>query len=101
MTVNVIPEAGEPGATPVRQAVFCTCDPAGMPRPRKPSRSGPGDMPSPDGRRRGGEAGFTLLELLVVIVILGLLIGLVAPAALRQLGGAKISIAHQSIERVS
>jgi len=51
--------------------------------------------------RCGAEAGFTLLEILVVIVILGLLIGLVAPAALRQLGGAKISIAHQSIERLS
>ena len=49
----------------------------------------------------GEEAGFTLLEILVVIVILGLLIGLVAPAALRQLGGAKISIVHQSIERLS
>jgi general secretion pathway protein G len=49
----------------------------------------------------GAEAGFTLLEILVVIVILGLLIGLVAPAALRQLSGAKVSIAHQSIERLS
>jgi general secretion pathway protein G len=47
------------------------------------------------------QAGFTLLELLVVIAILGLLIGLVAPAALRQLGGAKVSIARQSIERLS
>lgn len=45
-------------------------------------------------------AGFTLLELLVVIAILGLLVGLVAPAALRQLGGARVSVAKQSIERI-
>src|ERR1700760_1401465 len=51
-------------------------------------------------RRIGTEAGFTLLELLVVIAILGLLIGLVAPAALRQLGGARGSVAKQSIERI-
>ncbi len=50
--------------------------------------------------RRQNEAGFTLIELLVVIAILGLLIALVAPSVLRQLGGAKVSIAKQSIERV-
>ena len=48
-----------------------------------------------------GDAGFTLLEILVVVAILGLLIGLVAPAALRQLGGARASVAKQSIERLS
>jgi general secretion pathway protein G len=46
------------------------------------------------------QAGFTLLEILVVVAILGLLVFLVAPAALRQLAGARSSIAKQSIERL-
>ncbi len=48
-----------------------------------------------------GEEGFTLLELLVVLAILALLIGLVAPAALRQLGSAKEKIAQQSVVRLA
>ena len=55
-------------------------------------------LPSAD--RRKSERGFTLIELLVVIAILGLLIGLVAPAVIRQLGSAKHKIAEQSIERL-
>jgi general secretion pathway protein G len=50
---------------------------------------------------RPRQQGFTLLELLVVLAILGLLIGLVAPAALHQLASAKEKIAHQSIERIA
>lgn len=49
----------------------------------------------------GDESGFTLIELLVVLAILGLLVGFVAPAVMRQLGSAKHKVAEQSIERLA
>lgn len=66
-----------------------------------PSRQTTTDRSAASATPRSRDAGFTLLEILVVIAILGLLIGLVAPAALRQLGSARSSVARQSIERIS
>ena len=45
------------------------------------------------GQRVQRQAGFTLMELLVVLAILGLLMSLVGPRVLNQLGGAKTKTA--------
>lgn len=45
-----------------------------------------------------GQAGFTLMELLVVLAILGLLMSLVGPRVLNQLGGAKTKTAAIQIK---
>lgn len=54
-------------------------------------------------RKRYADAqrGFTLLELMIVIVILGLLAGLVAPRFMSKIGGAKQSTAQTQIEMLA
>ncbi len=51
--------------------------------------------------RRPGERGFTLVELLVVLVILGLIMSFAAPQVFKYLGSAKTDSAGIQIERLS
>jgi general secretion pathway protein G len=49
-------------------------------------------------RRRSGERGFTLIEILVVITIIGLIMGLVGPRVLNYLTESKAKAAKIQIE---
>ena len=48
-----------------------------------------------------GEGGFTLVEMLVVITIIGLIMALVGPRVLNYLGEAKVKAAKIQIESFS
>ena len=48
--------------------------------------------------RPRAQRGFTLLELLVVLVVLGLLAGIVAPKYFAQLGRSEVKVAKAQIE---
>jgi len=66
--------------------------------------SRPHRLATPDSLRRGGiprarrVRGFTLLELLVVMVILGLLVGYVAPRYFQQVGKSEVKMAQAQID---
>jgi general secretion pathway protein G len=49
-------------------------------------------------RARGGEAGFTLVEILVVITIIGLIMALVGPRVLNYLAESKVKAARIQVE---
>lgn len=51
-------------------------------------------------RRRAGEAGFTLVELLVVLAILGLIVAIAVPRVIGYLEGSKVKAAHIQLSQI-
>ena len=76
-----------------------------LPRPRRSGKLRRAMPPLRLPRRVSGHtdpatAGFSLIEMLVVLAILGLLIGLVAPPIIRYFGRAKTDVARVQINEI-
>ena len=52
----------------------------------------------PPGAARAAQAGFTLVELLVVLTIISLILGLIGPRVLNYLGESRVKTAKLQIE---